>query len=111
MTLYEGPTRPVLERIVADATNAIARGQRVGIIAAEEDDLGPHPATLRIVRLGGELDHDSLAANLYNALRSLDAEGVDVIFARTFADESGLAAAIHDRLRRAAAGRIIRVVS
>jgi len=50
-----------------------------------------------------------LAANLYNTLRSLDAEGVDVILARTFADESGLTVAIHDRLRRAAAGRIIRV--
>jgi L-threonylcarbamoyladenylate synthase len=111
LTLYEGPTRPVLERIIADATDAIARGSLAGVIAADEDDLGSAPPALRIGRLGPERDHPLLAANLYNTLRSLDAEGVDVIFARTFADESGLALAIHDRLRRAAAGRIVRVQS
>ena len=108
-TLYEGPTRAVLERIIADATKSITRGQRVGILVADEDDLGQYPVAIRIVRLGREHDHESLAVNLYNALRTLDAEGVDVILARTFADESGLAIAIHDRLRRAAAGRIIPV--
>ena len=111
MTLYEGPTRAVLERIMGDAANRVTRGQRVGVVVADEDDLGPYPAAVRIVRLGGEGDHDTLALNLYNALRTLDAEGVDAILARTFADESGLAAAIHDRLRRAAAGRIILVPS
>ena len=111
MTLYEGPTRAVLERIMGDAANRLTTGQRVGILVADEDDLGHNPPAVRIVRLGGEGDHNSLAMNLYNALRTLDAEGVDVILARTFADESGLAAAIHDRLRRAAAGRIILVHS
>ena len=48
-----------------------------------------------------------LAANLYSALRTLDAAAVDMIFARTFREESGLTTAIHDRLRRAAAGRIV----
>src|SRR5688572_27894008 len=37
LTLYEGPTRPVLERIIAYASSAITRGQLVGIIAADED--------------------------------------------------------------------------
>ena len=109
LTLYEGPTRAVLERIIADATDAIAGGRRAAVIAADEDELGDAPATLRIARLGPERDHNRLAANLYNTLRGLDAERVEVILARTFADESGLALAIHDRLRRAAAGRIIRV--
>ena len=109
LILYEGPTRPVLERIIADATAALARGQRAGVIAADEDELEAVPASLRIVRLGPERDHHVLAANLYNTLRSLDAEGVDVILARTFGDESGLAVAILDRLRRAAAGRIVLV--
>src|SRR5687767_11152363 len=108
LTLYEGPTRPVLERIIADATNAVARGQRVGVVAADEDELTA-PPVVRVARLGSERNHKVIAANLYNTLRSLDAEGVDVILARTFADESGLTVAIHDRLRRAAAGRIIRV--
>ena len=110
LTLYEGPTRPVLERMIADAAAAIARGQRPGVIAADEDDFGS-ASHFRIARLGPERDHDALAANLYNTLRRLDAEGVDLILVRAFADESGLAAAIHDRLRRAAAGRIVRVQS
>jgi L-threonylcarbamoyladenylate synthase len=111
LTLYEGPTRPVLERIIADASAAFARGQAAGVIAADEDDLRAAPPALRIARLGSERNPHVLAANLYNTLRSLDAEGVDVILARTFADESGLGVAIHDRLRRAAAGRIVRVRS
>ena len=106
MTLYEGPGKKAIERMLADAAVASARGQRVGILAADEDGLAGSD-TLRIVRLGRERDHATLAANLYSALRALDAEQVDLIFARTFADESGLGAAIHDRLRRASAGRIV----
>lgn len=110
MTLYEGPTPSVLERIIEDATDSITKARRVGILVADEDDPGRYPAAVRVMRLGHETDHETLAANLYNALRTLDAEGVDVILARTFADESGLATAIHDRLRRAAS-RIVRVDS
>ena len=106
MTLYEGPRTKAIERMLADAAAAIAHGRRVGILAADEDALAGSD-TLRIVRLGHERDHAALAANLYSALRALDTEQVDLIFARTFADESGLGAAIHDRLRRAAAGRIV----
>ncbi len=109
MTLYEGPASAVIERIVADATAAIARGQRVGILAADEDIVPDESDTLRVARLGRQGDHAAVAANLYNALRTLDDARVDLILGRTFADESGLAVAIHDRLRRAAAGRIVRV--
>jgi L-threonylcarbamoyladenylate synthase len=106
MTLYEGPG--AVQRIVADAAGSIARGQRVGIVAADEDEI-PADLSARVVRLGREHDHSALAANLYGALRQLDADGVDLILARTFANDTGLALAIHDRLRRAAAGRIVRV--
>jgi hypothetical protein len=64
---------------------------------------------LKVVRLGAETDAASLAANLYHALRTLDEAGVDLILARTFVDHSGLTVAIHDRLRRAAAGRTVQV--
>jgi L-threonylcarbamoyladenylate synthase len=107
MTLYEGPVAAVLHRMQADALTAIASGQRVGIVAADEDTIGGDSAALTIERIGRERDHAALAANLYSAIRALDEQRVDVILARTFVDESGLATAIHDRLRRAAAGRII----
>jgi L-threonylcarbamoyladenylate synthase len=109
MTLYEGPASAVIERLVVDATEALARGQRVGILAADEDIVPDESDTLRVARLGRQGDHAAVAANLYNALRTLDDAQVDLILGRTFADEPGLAVAIHDRLRRAAAGRIVRV--
>jgi L-threonylcarbamoyladenylate synthase len=101
-TVYEGPARAVVERIAADASRALADGKRVGILAANEDVIVLESTALHVVRLGEEGDEAAHAANLYSALRTLDAEHVDLILARTFAFESGLAAAIHDRLRRAA---------
>lgn len=109
LTLYEGLAQNVTARMATDAVAAIARGQRVGIVAADEDAFpGMPPEMAAIVRIGPELDAGALAANLYNALRTLDA-AVDVILARTFPDQSGLTVAIHDRLRRAAAGRVVQV--
>jgi L-threonylcarbamoyladenylate synthase len=109
LTLYEGPASAVVARMSADAAEAIARGSRVGFIAAAED-AAPSPSdSLRVIQLGRGRDYDALAANLYHALRSLDAAGVDLILVRDFGDSSGLSPAIHDRLSRAAAGRIVRV--
>jgi L-threonylcarbamoyladenylate synthase len=109
LTLYEGLASEVVARMSADAAEAVARGSRVGIIIADED-AAPSPSdSLRVIQLGRERDYDALAANLYHALRSLDAAEVDLILIRHFGDSSGLSTAIHDRLTRAAAGRIVRV--
>lgn len=111
LTLYEGSRAATLDRIARDATDAVARGQRVGIIVADDDHIAivADADFVRIVRLGGEDDLATVASNLYNALRTLDAAGVDVIIARSFPEGSGLGVAIHDRLRRAAASRVVRV--
>ena len=109
LTLYDGLASNVVARMSADAAEAIAHGARVGIIAADEDAVPESSDSLRVIRLGREDDYDALAANLYSALRSLDAAGADLILVRTFGDSSGLSTAIHDRLGRAAAGRIVRV--
>jgi L-threonylcarbamoyladenylate synthase len=109
LTLYEGLASEVVARMSADAAEAVARGSRVGIIIADED-AAPSPSdSLRVIQLGRERDYDALAANLYHALRSLDTAEVDLILIRHFGDSSGLSTAIHDRLTRAAAGRIVRV--
>ena len=110
LTLYAGATRQVVAKMAVDAGAMVTRGRRVGIVAANEDGFPDLPEEgVRLVRIGSEHDPAALAANLYNALRTLDTEQVDVILTRTFADQSGLMVAIHDRLRRAAAGRIVRV--
>jgi hypothetical protein len=107
--LYDGSARAVVLRISADATAAVARGQRVGIIVATGDDVNVVSDAVRIAQLGNDGDAANIAANLYNALRELDAAAVDLILVRSFQHDSGLGVAVHDRLRRAAAGRVVRV--
>ena len=88
LTLYEGTVERVIERIRKDAEAAQAAGRRVGLLVPDAD-----PA--------------ATAARLYAALRDFDAAGVDEIFARLPATTDGLSQAIADRLRRAAAGRVV----
>ena len=67
-------------------------------------------ATIDVIRpaLGAAGDAAAIAARLYAALRELDAAGVDEILARALPALDGLGPAIGDRLRRAAAGRVVR---
>ena len=106
LTFYEGPPGPVLARLAHDAREARAAGLRIGVLLADDD---PLPG-LEVVRpsLGRAGDAATMAARLYAALRELDAAGVDEIFARAHPVSAGLGDAIGDRLRRAAAGRVIR---
>jgi len=111
MTLYEGAG--AVDAIVGDARLARNRGQRVGILAADEDrrKLGAAGGVeggppVKIVAVGPADEADTVAAHLYAALRELDAADVDLILARAFPARAGLGVAIQDRLRRAAGQRI-----
>lgn len=127
LTVYEGEAAAVAERMAADIQAAVAGGRTVGVIAADEDVLGgpatsasdasaSHPEAerrrenphLRVIRLGPSHELHVVASRLYAAIRELDAAGLDVILARQFPADSGLGLAVQDRLRRAAAGRIVR---
>ena len=105
LTLYEGERAAMQARIAADACAAMSAGQFVGILAADEDPVFEG----RVVRVGSETQLETVASRLYAALRELDGAGVDVILVRSFPAESGMGVAIQDRLRRAAAGRIVKV--
>jgi L-threonylcarbamoyladenylate synthase len=113
MTLYEGPADRVVERIAADARTAVAKGNRVGILAPEEDLtalaplIAPSAAVGKIeVRpYGSRRDLERAGRELFAAIRALDATGVSVIFSSSIGSD-GLARAIRDRLMRAAEGRI-----
>jgi L-threonylcarbamoyladenylate synthase len=114
LTLYEGDPTGALQRLVSDALGAIERSQSVGIIAAEEDwytveSIGnPRLQLVEVRYLGSEHDLPAIASRLYAAMRDLDAAGVTQILVRSFSIDDGLGVAIHDRLSRAAAGRIVR---
>jgi L-threonylcarbamoyladenylate synthase len=93
------------------ARDELSKGRTVGVIASEEDraqlaELASHrKAILRV--LGSRDTPGVVATTLYATLRELDAAGADVILVHGFPGE-GLGEAVQDRLRRAAAGRIVK---
>jgi L-threonylcarbamoyladenylate synthase len=107
MVTLEGPLDAVAARLTSEARREVAAGRRVGLLVV--DELGPAATGLGLVRhVGPSTSPDAMAARLYAALRDLDESGVDLILASSVADGKGLGAAIRDRLRRAAAGHVIR---
>jgi L-threonylcarbamoyladenylate synthase len=112
LMLYEGAAEAVLPRLLHDARVALAAGQRVGIVAPDED----RPACEAfmgstdwfVARYLGPIDDLALVASrLYAVLREVDAAAVDLILAHGLPATSGLGVAVQDRLRRAAAGRTV----
>jgi L-threonylcarbamoyladenylate synthase len=88
-------------RLLAEVAAALARGQRVGVVALEEDASAlPTDAHLEVV--GAWSDPTRSAARLFEAMRALDNAGLDILFARELANpDEGLGRALADRLRRA----------
>lgn len=113
LTLYEGEAGPVVDRLGADLRTATAQGERVGILAPDEDLLALAPVIaaaaaagrVEVRPYGSRRDPARAARELFGALRDLDATGVSVIFATTLGP-AGLGLAIRDRLVRAAEGRV-----
>ena len=106
LTVYDGASGEAVARLVRDASASIAQGQKVGIMAAEEDRtalaaLERPGAGATVVYLGSERDLATVASRLYASMRELDASGVDRILVRGFPGDEGLAVAIRDRLKRA----------
>jgi L-threonylcarbamoyladenylate synthase len=107
LILYDDGRGDAVARLVRDACVSIAQGQRIGIMAADEDRaslaaVDRSSAGATIVYLGSERDLATVASRLYASMRELDASGVDRILVRGFPGDEGLAVAIRDRLRRAA---------
>jgi L-threonylcarbamoyladenylate synthase len=83
----------------SDSVGKIATGGRVGLLAFCAADETSRFEKIEVLSRAGDLRE--AAANLFAALRRLDAAGLDLIIAETF-PEVGLGRAINDRLRRAA---------
>ncbi|KPL82401.1 hypothetical protein SE15_09545 [Thermanaerothrix daxensis] len=93
----------LLMRVVEEAQALCARGERVGVLLADEDARQVEALLpgVTLLALGPRDDLAEIARNLYAALRHLDAQGVTAIVTREFG-RRGLGLAIRDRLRRAA---------
>jgi L-threonylcarbamoyladenylate synthase len=87
-------------RILASGEAAPDAGPRLGYLAFRSVPDRPYAAS-EILSPGGDLRE--AAAHLFACLHRLDAAGLNLILAEPV-PESGLGAAIMDRLRKAAAG-------
>jgi len=83
-------------RVDQHAADALARGERVGVMGASTVDR-------QVVALGAPGDAAQYAHDLYRMLRTADAHALDVVLA-VAPEGDGIAAAVVDRLRRAAGG-------
>ena len=100
-------------KMSADLRSITAAGDRVGVLAPEEDlsALAPEVAArassgrIETIPYGSRNDLERSARELYASIRRLDSTGVAKILAIGVGSE-GLARAIHDRLMRAAGGRV-----
>jgi L-threonylcarbamoyladenylate synthase len=100
LVLVTGSAQQACPRLFAEVAHALASGQHVGVLLLEDD---PDVAGAAVERLGTYTDPRGSAVRLFDALRGLDRQGLDVLFARELADPtSGLGRALADRLRRAA---------
>lgn len=90
------PNQP--ERLRSAIAEALRHGQRVGCLLRQLDVHGGSPEVI-VSRMPGCLSNYARA--LFAGLRSLDAQGVDLILVEAVPEE-GIGAAVMDRLRRAA---------
>lgn len=104
--LIEGETEAAAVKIMELARAHQACGRRVGILSYNGGR--DYSAAGEVVPAGRRDRPDTVAAALYAALRRFDEIGVDVILAESL-PEKGVGLAVMNRLRRAAAGGIIRV--
>ena len=93
------------EKIRSLIHEAHGRGQKVGVLTTEERrDAYPEADVVRLC--GRRDDLPSVAAGLYEAIRSFDHTDVELIYAEVFS-ERGVGLALMNRLRKAAGQRVI----
>lgn len=107
MVLYRGRQARAVDTIRTAASAAVMAGQRVGILATDDDVKAFEGLGVTVADIGDGRRAERVAARLYAALRELDIAGVDLVLARDFEQEDGLWRAVKDRLQRAAGSIVV----
>lgn len=106
LTIIEGGTQAVVEKIKELVQACETEGGKAGIIATEESkDL--YPGGL-IKCVGSRMQEEQIAMHLYEVLREFDETEVTCIYSESFADAK-IGSAIMNRLLKAAGHRVIQV--
>jgi L-threonylcarbamoyladenylate synthase len=108
LLLFDGNEEAMRAAMLKELDARLVRGERVAVLVADADLPAFQNSSALVRSLGDAAQSTHLAASLFASLRALEEAHVQVILCRTFpARDLGLA--IHDRLRRAAGGKIIQV--
>jgi L-threonylcarbamoyladenylate synthase len=102
--LFAGAERAARNALFAAAAEATMAGERPLLLLYSEDQAllaGQGQGGFPVVTLGAAANADDVARQLYGALRLADGMGATLLLARDLPG-GGLAAAVRDRLRRAA---------
>lgn len=108
MTIVKGQLEHVVAAIQKHTEEQQRMGKRVGILATDETLDRYHTQGGHIISLGSRTNLYTAAAEVFDALRQFDKQGVDVIFAEAL-DEKSIGVAVMNRLKKAAGFHIIEV--
>ena len=100
--IIKGEDKKVVEKINEMVDNYVKEGKKVGILASSKNIAYYTKGEIKL--LGSNLDE--VAHNLFEALRSFDDLGIDIILSEAF-EEKGLGIAVMNRLNKAAGFHII----
>ncbi len=106
LVIVEGTSEHVAAYMNRKAAEDARAGERTGIIGTKET-VGQYRADV-VTCLGARKDQDSIARNLYSALRQMDDENVTKIYCECFTDRD-FGQAIMNRLLKAAGHTVVRV--
>ncbi|MDO4482595.1 MAG: L-threonylcarbamoyladenylate synthase [Bacillota bacterium] len=108
MILFEGSPSEMLSKILGRASEELASGKKVGIIATDETlDLYEKSPVLSgagsicILSTGSRKDLKTVAHNIFHILRRFDEENVDIILSEAFEAE-GIGFSVMNRMDKAA---------
>lgn len=106
LLLVTGNPADMIAAIQAQVAEAKARGLRVGVLASSEH--APRYEADAVLDFGSRSEPELAAQSLYALLRECDERGLDFIVAEGY-EERGIGAALMNRLRKAAGGRVLHV--
>ncbi len=106
MVLVEGAQDQVIDYINEETKKKREQGMRIGVMATNESK-DQYQADV-VLSVGSRSAMDSVAHNLFRALREFDEENVDFIYSESF-DASGCGFAVMNRLLKAAGHQVVRL--
>jgi L-threonylcarbamoyladenylate synthase len=107
LLLFDGSIESMRAAMLAELRRRVEQGERVGVLVADEDIAAFRDSGAVVRTLGNAAAPEQVAAALFASLRALEEADVMVILSRSF-DEHGLGLAIHDRLLKAAGGKVFK---